>query len=48
MAKVVYRGVGYDTVLRQQQQQQQQQHQQQPQQHNETYRGVKFVKEEKQ
>lgn len=45
MAKVVYRGVGYDTVLRQQQQQQ---HQQQPQQHNETYRGVKFVREEKQ
>ncbi len=45
MAKVVYRGVGYDTVLRQQQQQQLQQ---QPQQHNETYRGVKFVKEEKQ
>ena len=42
MAKVVYRGVEYDTVLRQQQQQQQQQ------QHNETYRGVKFVKEEKQ
>jgi hypothetical protein len=31
-------------VLRQQQQQQLQQ---QPQQHNETYRGVKFVKEEK-
>lgn len=44
MAKVVYRGVEYDTVLRQQQQQQLQQ---QPQQHNETYRGVKFVKEEK-
>jgi hypothetical protein len=45
MAKVVYRGVEYDTVLRQQQQQQLQQ---QPQQHNETYRGVKFVKEGKQ
>ena len=45
MAKVVYRGVEYDTVR---QQQQQQQLQQQPQQHNETYRGVKFVKEEKQ
>jgi hypothetical protein len=45
MAKVVYRGVEYDTVARHQQQQQLQQ---QPQQHNETYRGVKFVKEEKQ
>ena len=44
MAKVVYRGVEYDTVLRLQQQQLQHQ----PQQHNETYRGVKFVKEEKQ
>jgi hypothetical protein len=42
MSKVVYRGVEYDTELRRQQQQQQQQ---QPQQHNETYRGVKFVKE---
>jgi hypothetical protein len=43
MAKVVYRGVEYDTVLRPQQQLQHQ-----PQRHNETYRGVKFVKEEKQ
>mgnify|MGYP003131392293 CR=1 FL=1 len=43
MAKVVYRGVEYDTVLRQQQQLQSQ-----LQRHNETYRGVKFVKEEKQ
>ena len=43
MSKVVYRGVAYDTEVRRQQQQQQQH----PQQYNETYRGVKFVKEEK-
>jgi hypothetical protein len=42
MSKIVYRGVPYDTEVRRQAQQQQQQ--QQPQQHNETYRGVKFVK----
>ena len=42
MSKVVYRGVEYDTEVRRQQQQAQQ-----PQQHNETYRGVKFVKEGK-
>ena len=42
MAKVVYRGVEYDTILRRQQQSQLQQ---EPQQHNETYRGVSFVKE---
>jgi len=41
MSKVVYRGVEYDTEVRRQQQQAQQQ----PQQFNETYRGVKFVKE---
>ena len=40
MSKVVYRGVEYDTEVRRQQQQAQQ-----PQQYNETYRGVKFVKE---
>ena len=39
MSQVVYRGVAYDTEVRRQQQQQQ------PQQYNETYRGVKFVKE---
>ena len=44
MSQVVYRGVAYDTEVRRQQQAQQQQ---QPQQHNETYRGVKFVKEDK-
>lgn len=44
MSKVVYRGVEYDTVIRRQAQQQQQQ---QPQQYDETYRGVKFVKEGK-
>jgi hypothetical protein len=44
MSRVVYRGVSYDTEVRRQQQAQQQQ---QPQQHNETYRGVKFVKEDK-
>jgi hypothetical protein len=43
MAKIIYRGVAYDTEVRRQQQQAQQQ----PQQHNETYRGVKFVKETK-
>jgi hypothetical protein len=43
MSQVVYRGVPYDTEVRRQAQQQQQQ--QQPQQYNETYRGVKFVKE---
>jgi hypothetical protein len=41
MSQVVYRGVAYDTQVRRQQQQEQQQ----PQQYNETYRGVKFVKE---
>ena len=43
MAKIIYRGVAYDTEVRRQQQQAQQQ----PQQHNETYSGVKFVKETK-
>jgi len=42
MSKVVYRGVEYDTVQRRQAQVQLQQ---QPQQYNETYRGIKFVKE---
>jgi len=42
MSKVVYRGVEYDTEKRIAYQQQMQQ---QPQQYNETYRGVKFVKE---
>ena len=42
MSKVVYRGVEYDTEKRIQYQQQMQQ---QAQQYNETYRGVKFVKE---
>jgi hypothetical protein len=42
MSQVVYRGVPYDTEVRRQTQQQQQ-----PQQYNETYRGVKFVKEVK-
>ncbi len=41
MSQVVYRGVAYDTEVRRQQQQQQ------PQQYNESYRGVKFVKEAK-
>ena len=40
MSKVVYRGASYYTEVRRQEQTQQQ-----PQQHNETYRGVKFVKE---
>jgi hypothetical protein len=42
MSQVVYRGVAYDTEVRRQQQQQAQQ---QSQQYNETYRGVKFIKE---
>jgi hypothetical protein len=44
MSKVVYRGVEYDTEVRRQLQQQQQQ---QPQQYDESYRGVKFVREVK-
>lgn len=44
MSQAVYRGVEYDTEVRRQAQQQTQQ---QPQQYNETYRGVKFVKESK-
>ena len=44
MSKVVYRGQSYDTEVRKQAQAQQQQ---QPQQYNETYRGVRFVKEVK-
>jgi len=43
MSKVVYRGHAYDTEERRQQQQQQQQ----PQAYNESYRGIKFVKEDK-
>ena len=42
MSRVVYRGVEYDTQKRIQYQQQMMH---QPQQCNETYRGVKFVKE---
>jgi len=42
MAKIVYRGVEYDTQKRIEYQQQMQQ---QAQQYNETYRCVKFVKE---
>jgi len=42
MSKVVYRGVEYDTEKRIQYQQQMQQ---QSQQYNESYRGVRFVKE---
>ena len=42
MSKVVYRGHAYDTEVRKQQQAQQQ-----PQQYNETYRGIKYVKEGK-
>ena len=42
MSQVVYRGASYDTEVRRQEQAQQQ-----PQQYNETYRGVKFVKEGK-
>jgi len=44
MPKATYRGVSYDTEVRRQAQQQAQQ---QPQQYNETYRGIKFVREEK-
>lgn len=44
MSRVVYRGVEYDTEVRRQAQQQQQQ---QPQQYDETYRGIKFIKETK-
>ena len=40
MSQANYRGVPYDTEVRRQEQAQQQ-----PQQYNETYRGVKFVKE---
>lgn len=40
MSQVVYRGVPYDTELRNQKQDQQQ-----PQQYNAQYRGVKYVKE---
>ena len=43
MSKVVYRGIEYDTQKRLEYQQQMMQ---QSQQYNETYRGVKFVKEE--
>jgi hypothetical protein len=42
MAKIIYRGVEYDTEVRRQAQQQKQQ---QPQQYDEAYRGVKFIKE---
>jgi hypothetical protein len=42
MSKVVYRGVEYDTQKRLEYQQQMMQ---QTQQYDETYRGVKFVKE---
>ena len=42
MAKVVYRGIEYDTQKRIAYQQQMMQ---QPQQYNENYRGVKFTKE---
>ena len=42
MSKVVYRGIEYDTQKRLEYQQQMMQ---QPQQYNETYRGVKYVKE---
>jgi hypothetical protein len=42
MSKVVYRGIEYDTQKRLEYQQQMMQ---QPQQYNESYRGVKFVKE---
>ena len=43
MSKVVYRGQSYDTVERREQRQQEQH----PQQYNETYRGIKYVKEAK-
>ena len=42
MSKVVYRGDEYDTQKRIEYQQQMMQ---QPQQYNETYRGVRYVKE---
>ena len=42
MAKVVDRGIEYDTQKRLEYQQQMMQ---QPQQYNETYRGVRYVKE---
>jgi len=42
MSQANYRGVAYDTEVRRQAQAQQQQ---QPQAYNETYRGVKFVKD---
>lgn len=42
MSRVVYRGVEYDTEKRLQYQKQMMQ---QPEKYNETYRGVKFVKE---
>ena len=42
MAKVVYRGIEYDTQKRLEYQQQMMQ---QPQQYDENYRGVRFVKE---
>ena len=42
MSKVVYRGVEYDTQKRLEYQQQMMQ---QPQQYNETYRGVRYIKE---
>ena len=42
MAKVVYRGIEYDTQKRLEYQQQMMQ---QPQQYNEVYRGVKYTKE---
>ena len=42
MAKVVYRGIEYDTQKRLEYQQQMMQ---QPQQQNEVYRGVKYTKE---
>ena len=42
MAKVVYRGVEYDTQKRLEYQQQMMQ---QPQQYDENYRGIRFVKE---
>jgi hypothetical protein len=42
MAKVVYRGIEYDTQKRLEYQQQMAQ---QPQQYNGNYRGVRYVKE---
>lgn len=43
MSHAVYRGVPYDTELRRHQHSQPQQ---EPQQHQESYRGVKFIKHE--